>query len=47
MNKLEKTTNKLVKAFLTDKTIAPLPKKFTRKLNEAQKFRKLCESKIN
>ena len=46
MNKLEKTTNKLVKAFLTDKTIAPLPKKFTRKLNEAQKFRKLCESKI-
>ena len=46
MNKLEKTTNKLVKAFLTDKTIAPLPKKFTRKLNEEQKFRKLCESKI-
>ena len=46
MNKLEKTTNKLVKAFLTDKTTAPLPKKFTRKLNEAQKFRKLCESKI-
>tara|TARA_X000001036_G_scaffold413493_1_gene427839 strand:- start:85 stop:855 length:771 start_codon:yes stop_codon:yes gene_type:complete len=46
MNKLEKTANKLVKAFLTNKTIAPLPKKFTRKLNEAQKFRKLCESKI-
>jgi len=46
MNKLEKTANKLVKAFLTNKTIAPLPKKITRKLNEAQKFRKLCESKI-
>ena len=26
--------------------IAPLPKKFTKKLNEAQKLRKLCESKV-
>ena len=45
-NLLEKTANKLVNAFLNDKIIAPLPKKFTKKLEEAQKLRKLCESKI-
>ena len=44
---LEKTANKLVKAFLKNKIIAPLPLKYTKKLNEAQKLRKLCESKIN
>ena len=43
---LEKTSNKLVQAFLKNKIIAPLPSKFTKKLNEAQKLRKLCESKI-
>ena len=43
---LEKTANKLVNAFLNNKIIAPLPLKFTKKLNEAQKLRKLCESKI-
>ena len=43
---IEKTSDKIVNAFLKDKIIAPLPKKFTKKLVEAQKFRKLCESKI-
>ena len=45
-NLLEKTTNKLVNAFLKNKIIAPLPLKYTKKLSEAQKVRKLCESKI-
>ena len=44
---MEKTANKLVNAFLKDKIIPPLPKKYTKKISEAQKFRKLCESKIN
>ena len=43
---LEKTTDKLVNAFLKNKIIAPLPLKFTKKLSEAQKIRKMCESKI-
>ena len=43
---LEKTSNKLVNAFLENKIIAPISSKFTKKLNEAQKLRKLCESKI-
>ena len=30
---LEKTANKLVKAFLKNKIIAPLPLKYTKKLN--------------
>ena len=43
---LEKTADKLVNAFLKDKIISPIPLKYTKKLNEAQKLRKLCESKI-
>ena len=43
---LEKTSNKLVKAFLKNKIIAPISSKYTKKLSEAQKLRKLCESKI-
>ena len=43
---IEKTSDKIVKAFLNNKIIAPLPLRFTKKLKEAQKFRKLCESKI-
>ena len=45
-NLLEKTANKLVKAFINNKIIAPIPSKFTKKLSEAEKLRKLCESKI-
>jgi 2-keto-4-pentenoate hydratase len=44
---LVKTSNKLVNAFLKDKIIAEIPKKFTKRLSEAQKLRKMCESKIN
>ncbi len=44
---LEKTSDKLVDAFINNKIIAPLPSRFTKKLREAEKLRKLCESKIN
>ena len=47
MNLSEKIANKLVKAFLKGKLITPIPEKFTKKISEAQKIRKLCESKIN
>ena len=43
---LEKTADKLVNAFLKNKIIAPIPSRFTKKLDEAQKLRKLSESKI-
>ena len=43
---LEKTSDKLVNAFLKNKIIPPIPNKFTKKLKEAQKLRVLCESKI-
>ena len=43
---LNKYTNRLVNAFLNNKIISPLPLKYTKKISEAQKFRKLCESKI-
>ena len=38
--------NRLVKAFLKNKIINPISSKYTKKLTNAQKFRKLCESKI-
>jgi 2-keto-4-pentenoate hydratase len=44
---IEKTSDKLVKAFLKNRIIAPIPSKFTKKIKEAQKLRILCESKIN
>ena len=37
---------KLVNAFLKNKIINPISDKYTKKLSNAQKFRKLCESKI-
>ena len=43
---IDKTSDKLVKAFLKNKIIAPIPSKFCKKIEEAQKLRKLCESKI-
>jgi|TARA_B110000003_G_scaffold274583_1_gene314899 2-keto-4-pentenoate hydratase len=48
MNKtlLEKTTDRLTDAFIKNKIIAPLPTRFTKKLTNAQKVRKMCESKI-
>ena len=38
--------NKLVNAFLNNKIIKPIPLRYTKKITEAQKLRKLCESKI-
>ena len=43
---LNKCANKLVNAFLKNKIISPIPTKYTKKISEAQKLRKLCESKI-
>ena len=43
---LDRTTDKLVNAFLKNKIIAPIPLKFTKKLSEAEKVRKMCESKV-
>ena len=43
---LNKYANKLVDAFLTNKIISPIPSRYSKKLSEAQKFRKLCESKV-
>ena len=39
--------NRLVKAFLKNKIINPISSKYTKKLLNADKFRKLCESKVN
>ena len=47
INSAEKLSNKLVKAFLKNKIISPLPLKLTKQLENADKFRKLCESKVN
>ena len=43
---LDKYENKLVNAFLKNKIISPIQTKYTKKISEAQKLRKLCESKI-
>jgi 2-keto-4-pentenoate hydratase len=43
---IEKTSDKIVNAFLKNETIKPIPSKFSKKLKDAEKFRKLCESKI-
>ena len=43
---IEKTSDRIVNAFLKNKTIKPIPSKFSKKLKNAEKFRKLCESKI-
>ena len=44
---LNRYADRIVNAFLKNKIISPLPKRFTKKISNAQKFRKLCESKIN
>jgi len=43
---LLKVSDKLVKAFVNNKIISPIPSKYVKKISEAQKLRKLCESKI-
>ena len=39
-------SNKIVNAFLNNKIISPLPSQYTKKLSDAEKFRKICENKI-
>jgi 2-keto-4-pentenoate hydratase len=43
---IEKVANKLVKAFLANKIINPIPVKYCKTMKEAEKLRKLCESKV-
>ncbi len=43
---LNKYAEKLINAFLNNKIISPLPVRYTKKISEAQKLRRLCESKI-
>ena len=47
MKTIEQLSNRLVKAFLNNKIVSSLPSNITKKLYNAEKFRKLCESKIN
>tara|TARA_B100001059_G_C17468010_1_gene395513 strand:+ start:127 stop:489 length:363 start_codon:yes stop_codon:yes gene_type:complete len=44
---LNKYANKLINAFLKNKVISPIPIRYTKKISNAQKLRKLCESKIS
>ena len=41
---IEYIATKISKAFIKNKIIAPIPSKFTKKMVEAQKLRKLSES---
>jgi len=43
---IEKLANILVKAFVKNKIIAPIPQKYTKSMNDAEKLRRLCESKV-
>ena len=45
--KIEKLANSLVKAFVGNKIILPIPLKYTKSMKNAQELRRLCESKIN
>ena len=44
--RIDKIANNLVRAFIKNKIISPIPLKYTRSMKEAEKLRKLCESKI-
>ena len=46
-NKNEIIANRLVKAFLKNGFIKPIPHRLTKKMSQAEKFKKLCESKVN
>ena len=45
-NNINLIANRIVKAFLKNKIIAPIPSRYTKKMTNAHIFRKLCESKI-
>jgi len=47
MKTIDQLANQLTKAFLNNKIVPSLPSSITKKLNNAEKFRKLCESKVN
>ena len=47
LKSIEIIANKLSDAFLNNKLIAPVPLKYAKNINEAQKLRILCESKID
>ena len=44
--KIDKVAKNLVKAFVQNKIIAPMPLKFTKSMKHAESLRRLCESKI-
>ena len=44
--KIDKVANNLVKAFVQNRIIAPIPLKFTKSMKNAESLRRLCESKI-
>jgi 2-keto-4-pentenoate hydratase len=46
MQNINKISDNLVKAFLTNKIISPIPLKYSKNINLANKLRKLCESKV-
>jgi|TARA_B100001093_G_scaffold272575_1_gene260519 2-keto-4-pentenoate hydratase len=44
--KIDKLAQNLTNAFIHNRTIAPIPINFTKNILEAEKLRKLCESKV-
>ena len=47
LKNIDLVANKLVKAFLTNKLISPIPIRYTNKINQAEKLKRLCETKID
>ena len=45
-NNIENIADKLVKAFLKKKFISPIPTKYTKNINQANKLRKLQKVKF-
>ena len=43
---IEKISNQLVDAFLNNKLLPPIPKKYITSMMQAEQLRKLCESKV-
>ena len=43
---IEKIANNLVKAFVHNKIISPIPLKYTKRMKDAEKLRRICESKV-
>ena len=47
LKNIDLVANKFVKAFLTNKLISPIPIRYTKKINQAEKLKRLCETKID